>query len=366
MPEACRPNLHWIKGHQDDKVPYEKLSLPAQLNVDADNLADQYILDFPDQDYNVVPILPTSGVQLQLKEATVTRNIKQEVMQARHVQPLIDYMMDKFEWSQETYDSVDWVTHRRAVGRWEKRRTTIIKQIYRWLPVGKQVHRYDQKNNPGCSTCQAPLEDQAHPVQCNAPTRMQWRKEFLSNVKKKMESLDFPYALIELFIEGLYSAIYSHSEYTVPVAVPRQTEDIAASQEAIGWKQLLHGRCSKLWKKHLNDYFGDRKGKSDGASSCMTELMAYIFEEWFRMWDRRNEDRHGADAAARSQQQRAQALREIIYYYNFKDRLPAPLRWLLEPPIEERLEWPTYSLRTWLNSYGPVIDKAIKDNQLTG
>jgi ribonuclease HI len=29
----------WVKGHQDDKQPYDKLSRDAQLNVDADRLA---------------------------------------------------------------------------------------------------------------------------------------------------------------------------------------------------------------------------------------------------------------------------------------------------------------------------------------
>ena len=36
--------LH-VKGHQDDKAPYDTLSLHAQLNVDADALATQYQTD---------------------------------------------------------------------------------------------------------------------------------------------------------------------------------------------------------------------------------------------------------------------------------------------------------------------------------
>ena len=32
-------NLHHVKSHQDQKVPYENLSLPAQMNIQADHKA---------------------------------------------------------------------------------------------------------------------------------------------------------------------------------------------------------------------------------------------------------------------------------------------------------------------------------------
>ena len=35
------PSIAWIKGHQDDERPVEKLPLPAQLNCEADALADK-------------------------------------------------------------------------------------------------------------------------------------------------------------------------------------------------------------------------------------------------------------------------------------------------------------------------------------
>ena len=40
---SINPLLHWVEGHQDDHLAYNKLSLPAQLNVDADGLAGNYV-----------------------------------------------------------------------------------------------------------------------------------------------------------------------------------------------------------------------------------------------------------------------------------------------------------------------------------
>jgi len=62
---ACPAVLH-VKGHQDKKTAYEQLPLPAQLNVDADKLAGDYMSNHPNTDYTVVPVLPTRGVHMHL------------------------------------------------------------------------------------------------------------------------------------------------------------------------------------------------------------------------------------------------------------------------------------------------------------
>jgi len=66
---ACPAVLH-IKGHHNKKTAYEQLPLPAQLNVDANKLAGDYMAAHPNKDYTVVPMLPTSGVKLHLPAGT--------------------------------------------------------------------------------------------------------------------------------------------------------------------------------------------------------------------------------------------------------------------------------------------------------
>ena len=99
--------LSWIKGHQDDKQPYEKLSLPAQLNVDADKIADQYIQQNPDHAFHQVPLLPTSGIQLHLPVGTVTHKLKRELRLARTEPPLRAHLCERFGWSGETFEDTD-------------------------------------------------------------------------------------------------------------------------------------------------------------------------------------------------------------------------------------------------------------------
>jgi hypothetical protein len=72
-----------IKGHADKDHPYHKLSLMQQMNIDADKLAGDYIHTHPDESYHMVPILPNSGIQLNMPGGTVTYQLKKTVMQAR-------------------------------------------------------------------------------------------------------------------------------------------------------------------------------------------------------------------------------------------------------------------------------------------
>ena len=70
------PTITHIKGHQDRTKSNEQLSLPAQLNVDADALADSYMTHHHDQ-HRKAPLLPQSGCLLHLPEGTITNQLQQ-------------------------------------------------------------------------------------------------------------------------------------------------------------------------------------------------------------------------------------------------------------------------------------------------
>jgi hypothetical protein len=53
------PKINNVKGHQDSKIPYTSLPLPAQLNVDAGGLATKELWEQPDLIYQV-PLFPHS------------------------------------------------------------------------------------------------------------------------------------------------------------------------------------------------------------------------------------------------------------------------------------------------------------------
>mgnify|MGYP000316897559 CR=1 FL=1 len=155
-PIACLTVLH-IKGHTDKKTAYELLALPAQLNVDADKLAWDYMAAHPNKDYAVVPILQTSGIQLHLPAGTITYNTKKEVSMAMTTEPMKQHMIKKHHWEEATFLDIEWEAHRRAANRHHKQRTTLNKHLGNYLP-DKKLSRDTTLSSTGPTVQHAALE----------------------------------------------------------------------------------------------------------------------------------------------------------------------------------------------------------------
>ena len=70
-----------VYGHQDDNVAKEELSLPAQLNVECDELAGDYR-----RDYGIfqpkVSLTPACPAHLHIQGIAITSNIRHQLIRA--------------------------------------------------------------------------------------------------------------------------------------------------------------------------------------------------------------------------------------------------------------------------------------------
>jgi hypothetical protein len=152
------------------------------MNVDTDRLANEYIQHHQDGKYNIVPILPTSGIQLHMEGGTVTYQFKQTIMQARPKLNHQKYLCDKKQWKQVNFDSINWESHRRALNNLQARRTILIKYLNDITPVGKVVNMYDPKYPTNCPSCLEAVKTQDHMLQCPCPNRQVWRDSLLKAI----------------------------------------------------------------------------------------------------------------------------------------------------------------------------------------
>jgi hypothetical protein len=67
------PHIQHVKGHQDDTTPYARLSLEAQLNIDADAAATEFQDAFGGRRWRV-PRISGNRAQLFLSKKTVTHH----------------------------------------------------------------------------------------------------------------------------------------------------------------------------------------------------------------------------------------------------------------------------------------------------
>ena len=80
-----------VKGHQDENHPYAEFDLPAQLNVDTDTLACQYLKT--DQNvHHIAPILNSTAAHLDINGITKTSHLKEAVRFTSTAQALKDHI----------------------------------------------------------------------------------------------------------------------------------------------------------------------------------------------------------------------------------------------------------------------------------
>ena len=109
-----QPEVHHIKGHQDETKSWNELSDSAHLNCRANELAEQYPQEFPEMDQSRVSILPTSGCQLHLAAGTITYNHKLNLTHARTVPPLRQKLSDCNAWDDTVFNKINWTAHGQA------------------------------------------------------------------------------------------------------------------------------------------------------------------------------------------------------------------------------------------------------------
>ena len=145
-----QPEIMHIKGHQNETKPWHKLTRSAQLNCRADELAAEYLMEFPNIDRAKVPLLPASGCQLQMGAGTITYDLKLKLTHARTVPPLRKKLCEKNAWDVQVFHEIDWTAHGQALKRLRKHRKTLVQYINDWLPVGKRIHKYNIKYPEWC------------------------------------------------------------------------------------------------------------------------------------------------------------------------------------------------------------------------
>ena len=250
---------------------------------------------------------------------------------------------------------IDWSAHGQALKRHGKHRTTLVKYIHKILPIGKQVHRYDPKYPPNCPSCNADLEDMKHFWSCKASTRIEWRRQFLTTLRAKLIDLETKPQVRELLVAKLRAVLDGEDPNRVPEH--SSVKEICAKQQQIKWDQLLRGRFATEWATHCCMQPGP---KHQSHHNWTTEVIDFIFTQWWQLWELRNHDRHGRDMATQQQATARQVNRELqMFYAEHEPSAPQHLRWIFDTPLEVRRQWTTYATRQWLNTWKPLLNDAL-------
>ena len=171
--------------------------------------------------------------------------------------------------------------------------------------------------------------------------------------------------LQKLLLEGLHAVLNNRS--SANIVVNPEVADVATSQAAIGWTQILKGRFSKLWALTQDKHLGSRSDVRANGSTMMIKVIESILLEWLQMWTLHNEDLHGRDMESRRKAETRQTIHELEQFYAAHNgKVTARLQWLFREPLEIRREQNIGITIQWLNTWKPIVEKSYTTALTTG
>lgn len=75
---------------------------------------------------------------------------------------LLEHMRNKYDWTEETKDRIDWTANGQAIHRNFDQKTHNTKLVHDILPTNHRVHRYDKTRSAKCPLCKHLDEDRDH------------------------------------------------------------------------------------------------------------------------------------------------------------------------------------------------------------
>jgi len=369
--------LEHIKGHQDRRTTYSDLPLGAQLNIDADRIAGEFMESMEHPETHVY-MLPHAGAQLHLREGTCTAQIPQLLRRAATEQKLLEYLRKRYGWSTAVCNSIDWEAHHLAIKRNNKRRIQITKLIYDLVPTNKIVFRDNPKRQrcPGCSNC--PLEDRDHVLQCGEKKREAWRAQAILQLEQICQALHSDPTLTKILIQGLHNWLYQLSDLgPEPSKFPTKYSRLLQEQRNIGWRQVFSGRLSSEWARLQSDYqYVQMLRRQDApyqtnravprtltrtGSQWTGAIINQCWTLWGEAWSLRNELVHGNDRISRNAAHQEKIRHRLTAIYEQKLAYEPSIQDLLYDRMEDHMtHHSTASIGNWLAVHETTFLQSMK------
>jgi hypothetical protein len=352
------PTFRWVKGHQDAKKPYEELSIDAQLNVTADELATAY----RDQYGRYEPFVPVNHISqanITIQGRTLTSHYTETLHNGATEAPYLQYVQNKFGWSNTIVNDIHWHGFAQAVNQLDHLQTFIVKLCNDLTPCGSELHRRDSEHNPACVLCGAE-ETQCHILRCTHDTRINWRRAFVKEVRTSLRKSGTDDGFIDCFAsclsEWLQEGCVTQHKY------PMKYHLAIHMQSLIGWRQVFAGKLSQEWLVALQQPDNSTPVGRDQATNWISSLIQRIIRSTYTLWELRNEDVHGHTEHEKKVKERERYIKSIIRLHHDKNLARPSDEFLFVEDVDTFVsDSTTRKLKNWIATYRPAIMHSIKE-----
>ena len=326
-----------VKSHQDEKIPYEELSLPAKLNYQCDRAAKDHLLQLRGPSPNRAPAEGNS-TYLADADGRITNSFVVEILERKYSRVVREHLgIDE-----ETFQWIDWPAHAKAVKSLES--PSLTKLIWGQNPSRQKLHLMGKHPSPMCPLCEE-ADIPFHFISCSHLNSHPMVLAALEVEQTVATKLKIPDHFIKEVREALTGICKSANNK------PQHLREVYREQAILGRQNFIKGRLIRAW--------GETKPSSESRMTpgdWVRRLAKHVLKALLKKW----EIRCKVVSEAKDTLEKRRLVNEAEKLWKNRKTLPllAQDRYLFEDrnkPISKRS---AEELRNWIKTRYLAVDAA--------
>jgi hypothetical protein len=237
------------------------------------------------------------------------------------------HLKKKFNWSTETFESINWVAFRHQANKQTvNRQTSLLKFVYEWLPIGKILQHIDPSAETKCPSCNMPIETPQHMFCCPKEER----KGITQLCIKQVIDLYTKWKTredLKISLEMSLNFWIAHPLTQPPSAqiVNPEVRTAIKGQSKVGWGNFFKGFITTKLQHLINE---QRDGPLNQFEQIWwtCNIIDIVWESQNKHWTHRNRDKHGNTPGEEGKIKRDALLKQAHELYQLKSQIDPKYR----------------------------------------
>jgi hypothetical protein len=363
----------WVKGHQDKYLQEKQggvgpMPKEAHFNILVDRQAEQR-RELSSITFPTIP-MPTDAASLVIKGYFVTTKIDEHIRLMMTANPLIEYIQQKNNWSNDTVNLVNWTAIAGLMQRLSaSKRVKVAKLHHNWQNTGRQKGLFlrsggnfeDAEEAELCPMGCGKYEDTLHYLHCTKNPKPNEMVRGLKGIKRWMKSNMTEPGLTSIILRiarkvlDNQTADLEHWIFEKDSTKRIEFEKLVEEQQQIGWMEIFKGRLTTRWttiqRQYMRQEIDDYPTPSYRTAEWWTiGLIQQLIYFTLNTWQIRNDHLHREKEIQEAMKRRVLLQEEMLSWYNRAPTLGCIFDKYFRIPFLQRKTYPTKQIHSWLET----------------
>jgi len=233
---------HWIRGHQDKHIPFQRLDRMTQMNILCDGVAKTLGNSIPD---HIIPLAVVSKMwTIKTGGQTLTHEIDLQIRRWVHDPHLREYWKTNGQTTDESEILIDWDAVASASKGVRKHKSTLMtKLLSNNAPTNDNMVKWGFRTCSKCPRCHEIVETADHVTACQSPPAIDvWDKSLMSLNTWMIKQHTDPILRHQIIL-----TLRNWKRGDVEPQQHTRLLQLWEEQNTIGWDRFLNGFLSPRW-----------------------------------------------------------------------------------------------------------------------